>query len=413
MKTTRMNTNTQSPQGLLGTTLKFMGLFVIITFAVIIISLILIFTIPTRGTLLSDYIPITQEVDPENINWGQIAELEGWGVQISPEGQVLESYNMDSDELSEYWEIDQILEGQLSQNNSATQLVYKTPTEDYLLITYPARIVDRVTNINLDQLQETPVQLFFALLLILFILYIWLIYRLFRRLTTNLNNQVVQLRQTQEDQRLMLLRGIAHDVKTPLASIIAYSQALSDGIVQVDEQDNYLDTIHHNAQTLEDRVNEMLSLASIDQEIKESFQTQDILEGVRRFVGEHYHHYVDQGASFELDFSEQNSYITAYNPQLLDRLLQNLFDNSVQHNPAPVSIHIAWSPQSHTLHISDDGLGISDALQDTMFDAMVTSNVSRTGDKLRGMGLANVKRIVDLHGWSITYKDSGFSIRLK
>lgn len=42
---------------------------------------------------------------------------------------------------------------------------------------------------------------------------------------------------------------------------------------------------------------------------------------------------------------------------------------------------------------------------------MVTGDESRTGEKLRGMGLANVKRIVDLHKWDIYYKD-GFIITM-
>lgn len=411
MKQTRKKHQSQSHQGLLGTTLKFMGFFVGITIAAFVVSLILIITVPTGGTLLSDYIPIAQEIVPEDLAWQQIGELEGWGVQLSTDGQIIESYNVDRDTLPEQWEIEQILKGQLSQNNHQTQLVYKTPTDNYLIIGYPARLIEKVPNINLDQLQEAPIQLFFVLLLLLLFLYVWLIYRLFRRLTHNLNNQVIQLRQSQEEERLMLLRGIAHDVKTPLASIMAYSRALSDGLVLEEEQGHYLNTIHRNAQTLENRVNEMLSFASIDHEIKESFSTQDILEGIRRLIGEHYQHYSDQGASFNLEIKEQDSYITAYNPQLLDRLLQNLLDNSVQHNPAPVSIHIVWLPQSHTLLISDDGTGIPTALQDTMFDAMVTSNRSRTGEDLRGMGLANVKRIVDLHGWRIEYEDQAFRIQ--
>lgn len=140
MKQTRKKHQSQSHQGLLGTTLKFMGFFVGITLAAFVVSLILIITVPTGGTLLSDYIPIAQEIVPEDLAWQQIGELEGWGVQLSTDGQINESYNVDRDTLPEQWEIEQILKGQLSQNNHQTQLVYKTPTDNYLIIGYPESI---------------------------------------------------------------------------------------------------------------------------------------------------------------------------------------------------------------------------------------------------------------------------------
>lgn len=48
-----------------------------------------------------------------------------------------------------------------------------------------------------------------------------------------------------------------------------------------------------------------------------------------------------------------------------------------------------------------------------MWEPMVTGEESRTGEKLRGMGLANVKKIVELHGWKIEYDDGKFKIKIK
>jgi signal transduction histidine kinase len=42
---------------------------------------------------------------------------------------------------------------------------------------------------------------------------------------------------------------------------------------------------------------------------------------------------------------------------------------------------------------------------------MVTADPSRTGERFRGMGLANVKRIAQLHGWKIEY-DGEFKIKI-
>lgn len=44
----------------------------------------------------------------------------------------------------------------------------------------------------------------------------------------------------------MFLRGLAHDIKTPLSTIITYAKALEDGIVEKGEEQEYNKVIYNN-----------------------------------------------------------------------------------------------------------------------------------------------------------------------
>ena len=116
-------------------------------------------------------------------------------------------------------------------------------------------------------------------------------------------------------------------------------------------------------------------------------------------------------AEIEIRFQDDESYITAFDPVLFARLLQNILSNSVQHNKPGVSIYVDWDAKGKCLVLGDDGPGIPESLRDSLFDPMVTGDRSRTGEHFRGMGLANVKRIAQLHGWEIEYEGE-FRIKL-
>lgn len=74
---------------------------------------------------------------------------------------------------------------------------------------------------------------------VLFILggavYIFLIYLIIKRLTRRLKLEFNLIKAEENKRQSMFLRGLAHDVKTPLSTIITYSKALEDGIVKENE----------------------------------------------------------------------------------------------------------------------------------------------------------------------------------
>lgn len=398
---------------ILKNTLLFMGSFGLVTFLFLLLVFGLFLLIPTQGPL-TDLIPVNKVQDPAQLDWDRIGQFGGKGVLIDREGRVLKTYK--TQEVQESYQLKDLIPllerqaGPMDQGKVAGEsaFAYYTPGGDFLLLTYPSDLVYITPTMNLNTLLGQGVNGFFLALVGLFILYMAFLFLLIRRLTKKINGQIWALKKEEDQRKDLLFQGIAHDTKTPLSSIIAFSQALSDNLVEEDKKEEYYQSIGRNAYLLRDRINEMLDFSQI-QEGRVQKTRGDILEFIRRYVGDNYTYYYEAEGEISLLFPDSLSYMVDFDPSHFERVLQNILQNSIQHNPPGVQISIDFKGKK--LYFKDSGQGVPKEIVDKVFDPMVTGDQSRTGEKLRGLGLANVKRIVDLHGWSIEYKD-GFIIHL-
>jgi len=84
-------------------------------------------------------------------------------------------------------------------------------------------------------------------------------------------------------------------------------------------------------------------------------------------------------------------------------LLENLFQNAVEHGPAEESVVVGSIDRDGTrgFYVADDGDGFEKADPDQAFESGYS-----TDDDRSGLGLAIVRRIVDAHDWTITVVES-------
>ena len=148
-------------------------------------------------------------------------------------------------------------------------------------------------------------------------MYIFLIYLIIKRLTRRLKLEFNLIKAEENKRQSMFLRGLAHDVKTPLSTIITYSKALEDGIVKENEVGDYYKVIYSNGIILKERVENMLSLTTLGDEGIFSIEEGDVLEEVRRFIGENYSWFVKNDASINVEISDDAKFITKYDKKLL------------------------------------------------------------------------------------------------
>lgn len=90
-------------------------------------------------------------------------------------------------------------------------------------------------------------------------------------------------------------------------------------------------------------------------------------------------------------------------PGGLRLLLENLFQNAVEHGPAEESVVVGPIERNGTrgFYVSDDGTGFEMADPDQAFELGYS-----TDDDRSGLGLAIVRRIVDAHDWTVTVAES-------
>lgn len=78
------------------------------------------------------------------------------------------------------------------------------------------------------------------------------------------------------------------------------------------------------------------------------------------------------------------------------RLFENLYQNAIQHNEAPVTVRVGRLEGGPGFFVADNGVGLSDTLVDAIFDPWVSGPSGGTG-----LGLAIVHGVVEWHGWEL------------
>jgi len=213
------------------------------------------------------------------------------------------------------------------------------------------------------------------------------------------------------DARRQLVAWASHDLKTPLASMQAMIEALTDGIGEADE---YLPALHQQVRLLSAIVDDLFELARIDAGAL-TLQLQDtdlhelIASSLRGIEPEARARQIRLETEIDPDLRSVRGA-----PEKIERVLSNLLANALRHTPESGSIRIAARPQgSQTLvAVEDTGPGIRPEDTSRVFDRFWRADRARstTGS---GLGLAIAKGLIDAQGgtiWAETRSSGGACI---
>ncbi len=209
-----------------------------------------------------------------------------------------------------------------------------------------------------------------------------------RMLSRAFNQMTSDLKRIDED-RALLLAGVSHDLRTPLARIRLGVEmlggntdtTLTDGMVQ-DIED--IDAV----------INQFLDFARITGEQSAASEL-DLNELVNSVV----ERYQRQGKSIATRLGSV--------PQLqmkalaIQRLLTNLLDNALHHGGTGVEVETAAADGRVRLSVLDRGAGIPATEAERMLQPFTRLNEARTTSG-SGLGLAIVDRIAKMHGGNVS-----------
>ena len=210
-----------------------------------------------------------------------------------------------------------------------------------------------------------------------------------------------ELKEQTEKERIMLFANIAHDLKTPISSVLGYSQALSDGVV-VDEakQKEYLRTINTKARRMNDLIDRLFEYVKL--ESPENIlhkKDSDIAEILRKSVRNLYTDFEEKG--FELNINIPDIPVIQNVDALeIDRVFTNLLNNALKHNPKGTVIDISINENAAVI-IADNGTEIPVEVRSQLFKPFVSGDESRTAKNGSGLGLALAYKIMEKHGGSL------------
>jgi len=107
--------------------------------------------------------------------------------------------------------------------------------------------------------------------------------------------------------------------------------------------------------------------------------------------------------------SDSGAHPVSADPEALSRALWNLLDNAVKYSGASreIEVHVGRANGAVSIAVSDRGVGIPAAEQETIFQKFVRGKASTSGGILgTGLGLAMVRHIVEAHGGTVNLKST-------
>ena len=221
-----------------------------------------------------------------------------------------------------------------------------------------------------------------------------------------------------------LITNIAHDLKTPLTSVIGYLELLCDGKVELSREmeKKYLRIAYNKSRRLEQLIADLFSFTKLSYgKITMKVGYVDIVKLLSQLLEESYPVFAEAGLSYELRSNVDELEIAA-DGNLIARVFENLIGNAIKYGAEGkrVIVRITAEPQNDAVEVRVINFGYVIPEKDIpfIFDKFYRVDQARstkTGGS--GLGLAIAKEIVDMHGGSIgvTSDLSGtvFTVRLK
>lgn len=216
-------------------------------------------------------------------------------------------------------------------------------------------------------------------------------------------NKLLERLEQEFEREKQFSANAAHELKTPLATIISSAQVLKlNAQTTIDEYKENLDITLQSARRLSDIVEGLLSLYRTDREI--SFSTVNILQLFNEIQKEIEPLYSEKNITLKYDLNTQT--LTG-NRLLLYRGFFNLIENAYKYTEKGGTITVAsyFEENKIIVCISDTGIGISDDDIDHIFEPFYRADKSRSRKiSGAGLGLAITKEIFALHKACITIK---------
>ncbi len=226
----------------------------------------------------------------------------------------------------------------------------------------------------------------------------------FSEMTQRIHLQMCRLQET-DTLRRELVANVSHDLRTPLSSLSGYLETLllKSSDLTESERQNYLKIAHENANRLSAMVEELFELAKLDANEVRPHQELFSLSELAFDVSQKFHlRASEKNIRLEVDVDESVPYVTA-DVGMIERVLDNLIDNSIKHTPEHgcVCLHLSTQQGNVQIAVSDTGYGIAEEEIPHIFKRFyrksgnTEDNSAPTG---LGLGLAIASRIVELHG---------------
>lgn len=231
-------------------------------------------------------------------------------------------------------------------------------------------------------------------------------------------NRMVQELSGMETLRTDFIANVSHELKTPLAVIQNYGSLLQQPNLSEEERKDYARTVTSAAQRLASLITNILKLNKLENQqiypVKEKFDlSEQLCECLLGFED------AWEAKNLDIETEIEDGILVDSDPELLSLVWNNLFSNAIKftEDGGTVGLKVYRDGSHAVVQVSDTGCGISPEVGAHIFEKFYQGDTSHATQG-NGLGLALVKRIVDIIGGEISVssvqgKGSTFTVKIK
>jgi len=208
-----------------------------------------------------------------------------------------------------------------------------------------------------------------------------------------------------ETVRRDFVANVSHELRTPVQLVKGFAETLSGGALEdPGKAKRFAEIIGRNAARMERLIDDLLSLAKLEQEERGSLETRP--ENLRELVQEAVAsvEYAAAAKNLTLEMDCPKEIIAEVNGGLIVQAVFNLLDNAVKYSPkaGAISVSARLANSLVRIEVRDKGPGIPAAELPRLFERFYCVDKSRSREVGgTGLGLAIVRHIATAHGGTV------------
>ncbi|WP_343762069.1 HAMP domain-containing sensor histidine kinase [Clostridium oceanicum] len=213
-------------------------------------------------------------------------------------------------------------------------------------------------------------------------------------------NEAEQMRYEAEEEKRKIIADISHDLKTPITVIQGFAKVLMDGKIEDNEKKKYLERIYIKSNSMAELINAFSEYSKLDRpDFRLESKKSNISEFVRKYFIDKYSELELLGYKLDINIPEYEIYCDFDNFQM-KRVFNNIISNTMKYAPKGtiISFSVEETEENVRLLLGDNGPGIPEELEKTIFEPFSVGNKSRTTGNGSGLGMAIVYKIIKAHG---------------
>lgn len=229
----------------------------------------------------------------------------------------------------------------------------------------------------------------------------------FAFLADKLNQMADNIKEIMDNERRIenakneLITSIAHDLRTPLTSIIGYLDLVSSKELLNDIQRKYISIAYNKSKRLEKLIDDLFTYTKFNfGEVKAIYTEVDMVKLINQLVDEFYPSFAEYCLDYDF-IADSTSAIIKADGNLLARAFANLISNAITYGKDGKNILIKLFKREKGIMIAITNYGMIIPGEDlerifTRFYRVETSRSRETGGS--GLGLAIAQSIIEMHG---------------